>query len=283
MSELSQHESQVSTHYSVANLEDVVLAAFESAGTAPADLDIQELARVDGFHVRGRASTLELIERVGRLEPDGLVIDVGSGLGGTARVLAETWKAHVTGVDLTEDYTRTASALSALVGFEDRTSFVQGSATSLPFHDDTFDLAWTEHTQMNVEDKHAFYSELARVVRPGGLIAFHDLFTVDGGEPQYPTPWASRAELSHLATESSVRTLLESELGLEVLEWVDCTQPAIEWVETMRAARANGAAPPAVGLHLLMGETTGVKIGNMYDAFENGTMRAIQSVVRVPS
>ena len=85
--------------------------------------------------------------------------------------------------------------LSEHLGLGSKTEFSQGSALELPCQDESFDLAWTEHVQMNIEDKARFYGEIARVLRPGGKLAFHDIFRGPGEPPFYPAPWAGDAAI----------------------------------------------------------------------------------------
>lgn len=85
-------------------------------------------------------------------------------------------RCRVIGIDLTDAYCALARRISEWVGLAQRTEFRQGDALRLPFEDGSFALAWTEHAQMNIPDKQAFYSEIHRVLRTGGRLAFHDWF-----------------------------------------------------------------------------------------------------------
>ena len=66
----------------------------------------------------------------------------------------------------------------------------------LPFGDSVFDVVWTEQAQMNIEDKRAFYAEIARVLVPGGLLAFHDVFRGIAGAPHFPVRYARLANIA---------------------------------------------------------------------------------------
>ena len=108
------------------------------------------------------------------------VLDVGSGLGGSARYLAGEHGCRVTGIDLTKEYVDVANALAELVGMKNLVTFRQASALDLPFADGSFDVVWTQHVQMNIADKRAFYSQIARVLAPRGRLLFHDIFQGPG-------------------------------------------------------------------------------------------------------
>jgi len=234
-----------------------------------------DLAPVDEFHNRGRAATVELAELAGFGRGD-RVIDVGCGLGGSARYLAVEHGCEVSGIDATQEYVDTASTLAAMVGLDGAVSFRQASALSLPFEDESFDGAWTEHVQMNVPDKAGFFGEIARVLRPGGRVAFHEILAGDGGEPAYPVPWAGEPNISFLADETAIRDAL-SRSRLEPAEWRDTTEVSLEWARGVRE-RIRESGPPPLGLHLLMGESAPTKLGNMIHNMETGAIRVVQAV-----
>ena len=269
----------VSDHYTLPDLAQRFLDALEAAGKDLEQLSVDDLAPVDGFHIRGRAATEELASLV-RVGPDDRVLDVGSGVGGTSRYLASRHGCRTEGIDLTEEYCRIAAMLSARVGLADRTRFRQGDALELPFDDASFDVVWTEHVQMNVADKRAFYTELTRVLRPGGQLAFHDIFAGPDGPPPYPVPWASDASISHLHPATELRALLEG-VGLEVLQWKDVTAPAIDFFHTTFDRIAKEGQPP-LGLHVILGEGAGPKLRNVLAGLESDALRVTMAVLRRP-
>ena len=153
-------------------------------------------------------------------------------------------------------------------------SFRHGSALALPFDDASFDVVWTEHAQMNVADKPAFYREIARVLRPGGRLAFNDVFQGPRALRTSPSR-RRRSGMSFLAAPHDVRGALPH-LGLRVLEWEDTS---------LRAAGGSPVSSPAciasgpslVGAHLLMGSTARTKIEHMHKNFEEQRIVVVQA------
>lgn len=269
--------SNVETHYTVNDLEQAIVSALKALGKDPAALTPDDLAPVDEFHIRGRESTTELAALV-EPAPGTEILDVGSGLGGTARFLADRYRCRVVGIDLTEAYCALARRLSGWVGLADRTDFKRGDALELPFADGTFELAWTEHVQMNIADKRAFYGELHRVLRPDGRLAFHDIFAGDGGDVHFPVPWASGPALSAVARVEDVQRILTS-LGFAELAWQDRTEAALDWFRrALERIRTHG--PPPLGIHLLMGADSRAKLENMVRNLEERRIVVAMAVMR---
>jgi SAM-dependent methyltransferase len=266
---------EVASHYTHARLLDAILAALESEGKDAAYLTPADLAPVDEFHLRGREATLELA-RLAQPAPGLRVLDVGCGLGGSARHLAYEHGCRVDGVDLTPAYVDVATELTRRVGLADRVAFQQASALALPFADGEFDVVWTEHVQMNIADKHAFYAELARVLKPGGRLVFHDVFQGAGGTPHFPVPWADEPTISHLVDVDGARQAIVA-AGFEIAEWRDMTERSLDWLTAVAARRAAGAKP-ALGLHLLMGENARRKGENNVLNLREGRIVVAQAV-----
>ena len=99
------------------------------------------------------------------------MLDIGSGLGGPARHFAEMFGAHVTGIDLTQEYVDVANELTRRCGLAERAVFSQASALDLPFTRNSFDRASLIHVGMNIADKATLFAEVRRVLEPGALFA----------------------------------------------------------------------------------------------------------------
>ena len=113
-----QIEAQYSTGVSRQAIEQALVAAGKDLGhLRPADL-----ALLEDFHTMGRIATAQLAG-LAEITPGDEVLDAGSGIGGTARYVAERSRCHVVAVDLTEEYCQTARWLNRLAGL-DRKSVV---------------------------------------------------------------------------------------------------------------------------------------------------------------
>jgi len=267
--------NSVEKHYGRGDIRNSIMQALRDMGKDLTQLAPADLAPVDEFHIRGREATVELAHRAG-LQPGLRVLDVGSGLGGSVRYLASAHHVQATGIDLTTEYVDVARALAEFVGLQDQVTFRQSSALDLPFEAGAFDVVWTEHVQMNIADKQAFYAEIARVLVPRGRLVFHDIFQGPGGPLHFPVPWAEEPPISFLITPEAVRHVLEA-VGFRILEWEDKSQPSLAWfravVETLQRS-----GPLPLGLHLLMGDTAKAKFENNIRNLQEGRFVVCQAV-----
>ncbi len=108
-------DTLVDKHYGFGGIMEKIEAGLNLASKDVNSLTVDDLAPIDEFHTRGRESTLEVAE-LGNLKASDLVLDVGCGLGGTARYLAKQYKCKVVGIDLTEEYIFVGKKLTELVG-----------------------------------------------------------------------------------------------------------------------------------------------------------------------
>ena len=247
---MSNSRDRISQHYGRPGLPDRILSALKQAGKNLSALTVEDLAPLDQFHTRGLAATHELIAFAG-VKPGWRVLDVGSGLGGPARVLASEKNCHVTGVDITIEFCEVATQLSKLTALEHATKFRQGDATALPFESGQFDLALTMQIQMNILDKKRFYGEIFRVLKPGGRFVFQDIMSGPGGEIHLPVPWATRRESSFLISVDALREMLR-EVGFQIEMLEDTSEEALAWRRNRPEAAGLAAAP--LGMHVVMGD-----------------------------
>ncbi|MGD8480844.1 MAG: methyltransferase domain-containing protein [Methyloceanibacter sp.] len=110
---------------------------------------------------------------------DKKVIDLGSGYGGAARVLAGEHSAHVTCLNLSAVENMRNRALTREAGLDHMISVVDGSFDSIPFEDGAFDLAWSQDAILHAPDRCAVLDEVARIVKPGGSFIFTDPMQAD--------------------------------------------------------------------------------------------------------
>lgn len=261
-------QDQYSTGLSRNNIE----RALRSAGRDLDRLAPADLAALEDFHTMGRIATAQLAD-LAQITGESAVLDAGSGVGGTARYVADRYGCEVTAVDLTDEYCETNRWLNRLVGLDGLISVHRADVTELPFADATFDVAISQHVQMNIADKALLYSEARRVLKDGGRLALWDITIGDEAQLGYPLPWADHPGNSHLVTPDELRAAVES-AGFAVELWNDLTDQA---ASLMRAVLAQPATP--LGLHAFVPDFQR-KVEHLTRALADGRLRTVQAVVR---
>jgi SAM-dependent methyltransferase len=113
---------------------------------------------------------------LGTLERGEVVLDLGSGAGMDSLVAAQMVgpQGRVTGLDMTPEMLAKAQAAAAEMEAAN-VEFVEGEVEVLPFGDESFDVVISNGVIDLVPDKDAVFSEINRVLRPGGRIQIADV------------------------------------------------------------------------------------------------------------
>jgi SAM-dependent methyltransferase len=267
---------QVRNHYDAVGLTERLKIALAGFGPEEQRLTPRQLAGIDQFHTRGYPATLELA-KLAELTAATSVLDIGSGIGGPARVLAESCGCQVTGVDLSEPFVEAARYLNRRTGHDGQVFFEVGNALDLPLAEATFDVVLLQHVAMNIADRAGLYREIWRVLKPGGNFATYDIVS-NGAEPHYPAPWARSAETSFLLTAAATREEVE-QAGFRTLVWQDDTPIAKDWAAKLRAS----GPPSSPNLGVVMGAGFGDALGNLERSLIEGRVGVLTAVFEAAS
>lgn len=266
----------IQENYTIEATGDRVRQALERAGLGTGALQWTDLVPFDQFHFRGLEATRELAVDLNLREGQS-VLDVGSGLGGPARYLAGVHAVHVTGIDLTPSFIEISDYLSKCTGLSDKLTFKQGDATELPFPDEAFDVVWTQHVTMNIQDKAKLYKGIHRVLNRGGRLAIYDPIKGNGQPIFYPTPWAREEGISFVATESEIKEAL-ADAGFRTISAVDKTDIAAEWFQLQRAQQESQREPNPLSPLFILGPDLGRAIANFAKNVLEGRIRLVQII-----
>lgn len=121
-----------------------------------------------------------------RLRAEDRALDVGCGNGLYMRVSADRCR-EIVGVDITPSWIAAARVAFARLGISN-CRLSEASAMALPFPDETFDLTYSFSTLLLVPDIRGAVSEMARVLRPGGIAVF-DVSNTAGPVHRHWSEW----------------------------------------------------------------------------------------------
>lgn len=133
----------------------------------PKRYDLLEAILSFGQNGRWRRAMVDHVAPAGA----GLYLDVATGTAGVALQLAERTPGRVIGLDLTEAMLRRGQDNVAHSSEAGRIHLVMGQAEQLPFSDETFDALTVTYLLRYVAEPASTLVELARVLKPGALIA----------------------------------------------------------------------------------------------------------------
>lgn len=133
-------------------------------GSPPRRRDFRR-AKEDFVHELVRWSGLD------QLPPGSRVLDVGCGIGGSARILARDYGLEVLGISISPGQIRRAQELTPP---QLNCRFAVMNALDLQLEDGSFDAVWSVEAGPHMPDKQRYADELLRVLKPGGLLAVAD-------------------------------------------------------------------------------------------------------------
>jgi ubiquinone/menaquinone biosynthesis C-methylase UbiE len=268
---------KVVEHYSPHGLLKMVQSALAQSGLQNSIVPVEKLAMLDQFHVLGFQATVELAALC-NISPQTKVLDIGSGLGGASRYLAKNFGCHVTGIDLSPEFVEASRYLTRRTGLEANAKFEVADAINMPFENETFDLAWTQHVAMNIEDRSALYAEIRRILKLDGRLAIFDIVKGKNDEIVFPMPWAATKATSFLlGFEEMQKVLLEAHF--EIIHWKDKTAEALEWMQQQNAQMNQQTSLPSLSLPAIMGKEFMKAGANMVSALKEGRAGLVQAIV----
>ena len=157
------------------------------------------------------------------------VLDVGCGIGGSSRILAQDYGFAVTAITISPQQVKRAQELTPQ-GLN--VQFRVDDAMALSFPDASFDVVWSIEAGPHMPDKAVFASELMRVVKPGGVLVVADWNQRD--DRQQPLNFWEKPVMRQLLDQWSHPAFASIEGFTELLEatgFVEGEVTTADWTE----------------------------------------------------
>ena len=176
--------------------------------------------------------------------PGKKVLDVGCGVGGPLREIAAFTGASVTGLNNNAFQISRGKELNRRTGRHDHCDFIKADFMNIPVPDATYDAVYQIEATCHAPDAVGCYSEIFRVLKPGGVFASYEWCLTDEYDPQNEEHRKIRQEIligNGLPTARHTHEVLDAlkKAGFEVTEEQDLVKTAdVSWYEPIDPDRA---------------------------------------------
>jgi SAM-dependent methyltransferase len=154
-------------------LSNIHLSDVQTVYSGP-EGDLWELIMGEQIHIGGLESSLDLAEHAG-IKPGMSGVDMCCCTGAGMRFLLKMRQvARMCGVDATSSVIERGKARNAKAGLSGQIKYVQADVCNSGLPSNSADFVWGEDAWCYVENKQLLAAEAARIVKPGGQVAFTD-------------------------------------------------------------------------------------------------------------
>ena len=188
-SQMPHHQTLIDVYAKHPLREDTILARIARQrgtleGITEIDLAHDTLTEItDQNHVGGIASVVQLALR-GGVTATSRVLDIGAGLGGSARCLAHLFGCRVDGVELSPSRCAEANHLTDRVALGHLVTCRCGDILSVEVLPGHYDVIWGQGAWMHIGDTAALFDRAAGALVPGGRIAFEEACVTRAAESE---------------------------------------------------------------------------------------------------
>ena len=219
-----------------------VYKALEQAGKAEGPLalnDLLALGHLDQYHYLGAEACYELSD-VLALDSQDYVYDIGSGVGGTARVLADCSGCKVLGVELQPELCRLSTELTRRIGLSEQVAFKAGDFLDYEW-DEVFDDFVSLLVFLHLPERKLVLDHCYRALKPGGQFFIEDFVALNPFLPAEKKLLRDRVSAVQVSSAERYRQDLEA-AGFTEIKLQDMSEAWRVWTQQRRDAFQTEAA-----------------------------------------
>jgi 2-polyprenyl-3-methyl-5-hydroxy-6-metoxy-1,4-benzoquinol methylase len=241
--------------------EEALMRRLAARAAPPTEFDLaidRDFELTDQNHIGGFAATIALAEAA-QIRANDAIVDLGCGLGGPARVLAQIYGCRVHGIDANPERIEQARSLSKLVGLDTLVSFDVGDVNTFA-SDDRFSVLWAQNAWIHFAEPTLFSASARGLLHPRARIAFEDVCLIRECSTD-----GERDAVARLCEAWNCRFRSPNEwaggirgAGFEVRSIQDARPTMISYLE--RISRLAESPNHRVPLHEIMGWNLGLQL-----------------------
>jgi len=208
---------------------DVTLKDVQAVYDGPEGI-LWELIMGEQIHVGGWKSSMELAKRAG-IKAGMHGLDLCSALGAGCRFLVKNFGVTMAGLDGTATMLSKARERAAAEGFAGKIEYFEGDVSKIPLAPESFEFVWGEDAWCYVVDKPGLIAGAAKVLKPGGILAFTDWIEGPRGLSQEEADRVNRfMKFPYMESRDGYEALIRAN-GLMIAESDDLTEEFAGYVD----------------------------------------------------
>jgi cyclopropane fatty-acyl-phospholipid synthase-like methyltransferase len=206
----------------------------------PGPLTTADLEPYDDLHYLGHRALDHAVEQLGLL-PGAEVVDIGAGLGGPARYLAERYDCHLTAVELQPELHWLSEELTSRCALSARVRSIHADALTLtgPAWSQRYDHLTSLLAIVHIPQRDELFTVLRDLLRPGGTFYIEDFYALRPLTDTEQTTLATLIACPYLPDETHYREEL-AQAGLTDVTWTDATDLWLPFVHDRADAFRRG-------------------------------------------
>lgn len=222
-------------------------------------LTVADLAPFDQYHYFGTAAVDEAIQRLG-IAAASRVLEVGSGIDGPSRYMADQTNCRMTALELQPDLDDVARTLTARCGLSDKVEHACGDILDHPLESGGFDSVVSWLALYHAPDQATLFARCAQALKPGGMLYAEDLYERSPLTAREQDRASRELYAAGLANREDYCATLE-DVGFSAIAFEDMSDTWVTHV-AQRLAQYRAARQRNVAIH---GEAVVDALDHFYD------------------